>query len=255
MSEPLEEQAGGEPDRPDYLLERFGTVEDQARSYAELERSYTQGQQRLRGLEEAYQDLAGQFEELQQFQQQPEEPQYGGQDYAGQSPFYAMLQQARDNDDLQTEEQLRAAMNRSMWEAWTREQQEQAQAYAQPDQNEAVVNQLFALQTEQLARQVIPDWDDIKGGVHDVIVDNEYLLQDTNEPLEAVRQLQNAAAIYRQHQALAAPAQGGNQLPSGRQQKLQGQTMQGQGTHPGTEQTADQWADYVRSQNIDGFKL
>jgi hypothetical protein len=252
--EPLEEQGGGEPERPDFLLERFNTVDDQAKSYAELERSFTQGQQRLRGLEEAYQDLVGQFEELQQLQQQPASaPEQT--DYTGQSPLLAMIQQARDNDDLQTELQLQAAMQRGLWEAWSREQQAQMEATAQPDQNEATVNQLFAIQTEQLARQVIPDWDEIKAGVHDTIMENEYLLQDTNEPMEAVRMLQNASAIYRQQQQLAAPAQGGTQQQAGRQQKMLSQTMQGQGTHPGTEQTDDQWQDYVRSQKIDQFKL
>src|SRR5262249_26469573 len=196
--------------------------EDQARSYAELERAYTRGQQELRGAQEYAQQLAEQYQEDLQERQQYEQYEQPQTDYTGQSPLLAMIQQARDNDDLQTEYQLQAAMQRGLWEAWTREQAEQAAAYEQPDQNEAVANQLFALQTEQLARQQSPDWDEIKGGVHDVIVDNEYLLQDTNEPLEAVRQLQNAAAIYRQQQALAAPAQGGTQQASGRQQKLQG---------------------------------
>jgi hypothetical protein len=252
VSEPLEEREGGEPERPDYLLDRFNTVDDQARSYAELEASYTRGQQELRGLQEAYQDLAGQIEELQEAQYQAyQEPQEQAFDPAA-SPMLAMLEQARENGDLQTELAIQAAMQRGLWEHW---QAEQAQAQ-EPDQNQEVVSQLFAMQTEQLLRQSVPDWDEIKTGVHDLIQANEYLLTDTPEPIVAANQVRNAIAIYRQQQAELA-AQNGTQpvYDPGRQQKLQAQGLQGQGLNPGTEMTSEQYADYVRSQRLEGFKL
>jgi hypothetical protein len=251
---PEEEQGGGEPqERPEFLLDRFSTVDDQARSYAELERAYTRSQQELRGLQEAYADRDAEYEErfqeLQYGQQQQQQQQY---DQNGQqSTLLSMLEQARDSGDLQTELALQAAMQRGLWEQWTREQQ------AQMGPVEAPANApMFAHLTEQLVRRDVPDWDEIKGDVHDVIQANEYLLQETDDPAEAVGMLKNAIAIYRYQQGEAAP--GGNQpqqFDAGRQQKLQAQTMQGQGTHPGTEQTNEQWADYVRGQKLEGFKL
>lgn len=259
--EPLEEQVGGEPERPDYLLERFNSVDDQARSYAELERTYTQNQQRMRGLEEAYQDLAAQYDELQELQQQepqhqPYQPPPPG--YDEESPLLQMYRSARENDDIAAELRLQTAMQRGLWEAWQQEYEAQQQASYEPDGNDQVVAQLFAMQTEQLIRQQVPDWDEIKGGVHDVIQEHSYLLTDTPEPLEAAGMIRNAVAIYRQQQAdLAPPAQGSNQLPApaGRQQKLQAQTMQGQGLNPGTEVTPEQYHDFIKSQQLEGFKL
>jgi hypothetical protein len=145
-------------------------------------------------------------------------------------------------------------MQRGLWEQWNREQA----AQQGPDPNAEYQVEQFADLTDQFVRQAVPDWDEIKGGVHDVIQANPYLLGDTRSAREAAGMVQNAVAIYRQQQAELA-AQDGNQPPAptafGRQQKQAAQGIQGQGLNPGTEFSPEQYADFVRSQRLEGFKL
>src|SRR5262245_26228476 len=236
--------------------ERFSSEDDMWASYLNSEREMNRAQSAEQSAAERAdqaEEYAAYLEEQMQAyaaaaQQQPQQQPQSGAD----SQLLHMYQQALDQGDAQTQLAINMGIISNMLDQRLQGFQQQAAQQAPPGNDEAV-NQLFAMATVDLLRQQHPDWEEIRSEVGDLVADYPNLLPDTNEPAVAARALSYAANLVKPNRMQQNAARG--IPPAANQQKRVAQGLQGTGQHPGVEVSDADWAQQVKAQNMQGFRI
>ncbi len=241
-----------EAQRPDFLVPRYQTVEEQARAYKEAEREMHETKQQAKQLEERLAALEAQQQQFQQPQQpQPWEMGYGPQsEYFSQAEYEAQLQQLAREDPLtamravmaEAEEQRLAHMQQQAQVAQMQQQQLQPWQEAQ-QQTQA---QLIADHAYNRVLDQNPDYEEY----HEDVV--KLMEQDPGwiNPADAWDLNKLTTAVTRAYKVVKGErlsatddelrARGLTQADIERQRKLSAQTVQGRSAAPESELTEEQ---------------
>lgn len=247
----------GSQDRPDYLLEKFGSAEDQAKAYAESEKLATQATQRASEAERRAQQLEGQLQELsaqqdmlyQSIQQgQQQQPQ---QYDPSADPLVLAYEQAVENGDARAQLGIHAVVAQQAAEAQLRQFAAQQQQASQPDPGQEMAqSRMFAMLADQEAgKRIGEEWDDLRADVGQLIAENPHLIPNTPDPVIAAQALAMAANMVKANRLVERADTLGNQTDQlNRSMKLQAQTMTGRN---GPVQTLDDKAAFAeRLRNV-----
>lgn len=162
------------PARPDFLVENFTTVEDQARGYAEARREMQRAQEDRARYEQMLGEMA---QELTARESAPAEP-------MGEDPLVARMQQALDEGDAQAVLALNVYAAQQVVEKSVKDAQA---AQWGPDQTG-----MFAAMVEQTAMQAYGDPEEfvaLKEEWGPLLRQRPYLLPDTRDVREAAEAL------------------------------------------------------------------
>jgi hypothetical protein len=236
----LEVEAPQEPtpetERPEWLDERFASVEDQAKAYAESEKKMTQTQQQYRDIERRLDALAEQ-QQTEQAQQTHPQPFEGIQ---AQAPLVQQYQEAVETGDVMTQLGIQALL--------AQQAAEQAMSKAQPPQQEIDQQaQVFAhLAEQETANRFGEEWEALKPEVGQLLSEHPHLLPDTGDLAQTVNALSMVAEMVKARQSTGVQAA----QDAGRQQKLLAQGMSGSAGRPDTQQVSA--AEHLKSlmQNV-----
>lgn len=190
MADPENPDNPNEDERPEWLPSKFETPEALAKSYGELERQFTQTQQRERAMEENFQTLSSQLEEL---QTQRQSPQVDPSD--AQAQLYAMY----ETDPLGTMALL--AQNAAGLAVQQQAQSQQAQLAPQQQSNAALV---AAYATNEMKSRYA-DFDQERDRIREEVENNPLFQNDEiwANPQMAVGALEQAYTIVKGKDMLA----------------------------------------------------
>lgn len=230
-------EATQEPDRPEWLPERFKNPEDLVRSWEESTRKISDQGQELSSLREEFDSLAEQFnvpQQQQQFygQQQPDPMQH---------PLIAAYSQAMEAGDYGNAALLQAELNRQYAEANAPKVQE-----PEPD-----LGPVAALAEMQLRQRYGQEYDQFAQRASEILTLYPHLVP--NGSLDGVMAGTETALRLAKEEALSQQAKSLAQQQAeqeqARQRKLAAQTATGAGGRP---QTADEQSDlWNRIKNSD----
>ncbi len=162
----------GSQGRPDYLLDNFKSVEEQARSVSESVRKMHEATTEAKRLESELSDLRSEYEQMNEFvQQQNQQPQYGQQQ---EHPLVLAAQQALDVGDAASFLAINAQLSQEIAQQTMAQQQSQAQESAAPDETLA----LIANAAENRVRERYPDYDEMRGKVEEKLTQYPGLVSD-----------------------------------------------------------------------------
>ena len=250
--EALEEsgQPQDQPSRPEYLMDNFATVEDQARAYREA---------RLE-MQAAHRDRAQQEQLLMQMAGELEARTAQAVQASG-DPLLDRYSEAVEEGDAQTMLAIHAYVA----------EQAAAKHAAQAQRQQMGPDQvgMFAAMVEQQARQRFGDdqlWEDLKPEIGQLILERPYLLPNTGDPNTATDAMLFLADIARQRKT-GAPSTGQpppqeSVLPHLREAGLDeyhakrlAQSMHGAGVRPSAPQDDDtSYWDRVKGADSGGWK-
>lgn len=204
-----EQPATEEPSRPDWLDQKFESVEAQAQAYAEAQRAMSQAVERQRQTE-------ARLEELAVAQQQQPEPQQ--QDFSPQNA-YQMWVNAVEEGDAMAQLGVLSYLNQQQIK------QELAQFQPPQDNNSADQNaQVFAaLVEQQAAASYGEEWESLKPEVGQLLQEYPHLLPDTGDLASTVQSLSLVADMVKAKRGATAQAA----VDAGRHQKLMAQGITG----------------------------
>lgn len=234
--------------QPDWLLPRFKSVEEQARSYSEAERRMTEvGADRNR-LQQERDALAEQLEEARTAPTQQQQPYT--QDDLAYNPLVIRAEQARAMGN--TVEELRVFAEIAQAAAQQAAQQNQPPPQ-EPQQDLSVVAAL----AEQQTRAANPDYDEHEARAMEILNSNPHLFPDRT--LQGVLAGTNAAlniargeAATRDRQTVAAKQQ---QAEADRQRKLSAQTVEGGGQKPPPPDEQSALWEQIKNAGTGSFRL
>jgi flagellar biosynthesis/type III secretory pathway chaperone len=224
LPEPTEPQsvelpAPDEPERPDFLLDKFKSIEDQARGYAEAERRIQESAEAQKRLEAQI----GQLTELVQGMQEPEsQPQQQGVDPA----FMARLNESFEANPIETIAYL--AQQYAQAEVNNRLQSMQAENDPALRAQQNRDNQLLAMFVDQRLSETLDDWGEYRDRVGEAIVQDESLIPEAvlNDPEATMNAIRRVYQVVKAQDILEAQ-QNGSFVST--EMKRQAQTMTGSG--------------------------
>lgn len=218
---------GGTGDRPDYLLEKFKSPEDQARAYAEAEKEMAR--LRSQGEEERAQFAAA----LERIEAATPAPQQQFQAQPGVDPEIAAQLSAYSNameaGDTQTAFVIQLALNQRLTQQTVSSALDERFKELKPaldTQSQADRNIAFELGQERVAKQFGEEWNDIQPEVQAWLNEHQAWLPTVNDPAAFEKVVREGAEIVvnaKKAQALAA-------FEADRQAKLGAQTAAGSGS-------------------------
>jgi len=226
-----------EPERPDYLLDKFKTAEDQARGYAEAERRMNEAVEGQRRLE---QQVAALTEAVEGFRVHPDD----GRTQQGDDQIRARLNQSFDEDPIGTIAYLaQQYASSAIDERFAAMQQQQNPAMQMQQERD---NQLLAMMVDQRLGETIDDWDEYRDRVGQEIVNDQTLIpqevlynpEATVNAIRRVYQMVKANDIIEQNQ---------NGTFVTTQMKRQAQTMSGSGVRNPDADPTDEKMDALRN--------
>lgn len=248
---------GGQPDsRPDWLLDKFSSVDEQARAYAEAERFTTQSAQEkaeaLRRAEEAEayaEAMAEQLEAVQGQPQQFQQPQYG---FDPIQVYAAQLEQAREAGDTRAEVMIQAALNSMLLDSRLKDQAQQ------PPPDPHMVEQQhenYALWADQIAREQYESkypgsWDDLKPELAAYFSANPDRLPHTLTAKQAAERLIETAELIEGRKLLAGQA---DNQQSRRQQRLLAQSLTQSGNPPTRQDDDGEYWERIKNAPVDSY--
>jgi len=208
-----------EPERPDFLLDKFRTIEDQARGYAEAERRITESTENQRRMEAQISQLTEMVQGMQE--QQPQQaPQ--GVDPA----FMAQLQDSFERNPIETVAYLAQQYAQAAVQSQFSEMQAQndpvMRAQAERD------NQFLAMMVDQRLGETIDDWPEYRDRVGEAIIQDQTLIPEEvlNNPEATVSAIRRVYQVVKAQDILEQSQNGGFVAT---EMKRQAQTMTGSG--------------------------
>jgi hypothetical protein len=229
-----------EPERPDFLLDKFKTIEEQARGYAEAERkiaTQAEGQKRLEAQLAQLTEVVEQFRPYEQQQQQFQQP--------GIDQIRAQLQESFESDPIATMAFMAQQIAQQNMDARfaAMEQEQNPLMVAQQERD----RQLLAAYADQRLAETIDDWDEFRERVGEAIIADQTLIPEqvldnpeaTVNALTRVYQMVKAEDIIRQ-------ANDGT-LQQNQSMKRQAQSLTGGGVRTPGETPTDTKLDELRA--------
>lgn len=222
-----EPSATEEDNRPEWLDQKFESVEAQAKAYSEAQREMSRAQERQRQSESKIEELAARFDELSsQQQQQPDQN-------LSNLNLLQQYEQAVENGDYLTQFGILSYVNQ---QETARQIEELKQTYQPQSTSQDANSQMFAMMAEQqVAAKYGDEWETLKPAVGQLLSEHPHLLPDTEDLTQTVNALSLIADMARAQQGAQAQAQ----QDAGRHQKLMAQTMSGTTGRPDTQQVID----------------
>jgi hypothetical protein len=240
LPDPAEPEAVPQPpeepeERPDFLLDKFKTVEEQARSYAEAERRINESVESQRRLE---QQIAQLTEVVEGFTP-PEQPQPLPNDDA----LKAQIQDMLDRDPVSTIAYLAQQYAQQTIDERLAAIQQQTDPQTRATQERD--NQLLAMMVDQRLGETIPDWDDYRDRVGEAIVADQSLIPEEvlNNPEATVTAIRRVYQVVKAGDVLAQAENGGYVSD---QMKRSAQTMTGGGVRGPIPSATDEKMDALK---------
>lgn len=233
---PEDPQSADNPERPEWLPEKFKDPADLAKSYQEAERRITELAQQKAAADETIQTFASQFEEMQARQNQPQ---------ADPTQVNNQWQEMYDNDPFGT----MVLLNRQL-------AQENAEALRQDIQNlsktqQQTVQETIGANAERTMQDRFSDWDEVKPEVVEELGKNP-LFSDESPVWRTLAG--TSAALEQAYQNVKSRSQSADdQLPSARDMKLNAQGLQGSGGRPAAEDDAQAAWDRIKNANVGSY--
>lgn len=232
-------------ERPDFLADKFATVEDQARAYTEAQKALGRKEKELG-------DLRDQLAEFALSQDQEPQPAFQ-QPGLEQNPWLAQLEAAWENGDMRTV----AAINLMMLDART---QQTLQAYAEQNrlagqpQAEALGEIIVAQAETAVAAEYGQAWtDEFRAEIGDLIEQHPQLVPEGADLAQTTQALRLAAELVASRRGGVEP-QGVSQAMEERQRKLMAQTASGGAGRVVTQANpADALVEQMRSLRSAGY--
>lgn len=231
-------------DRPDFLLDRFKTPEDQARAYAEAEKEMN----RLRAQADTDREqFAAALERIEADRPDPAPQQPNGLD-AQTNQLLQAYQAAVESGDGAAQLSIQLALNQQataqLLDDRLSKLTPQLDTQAQADRNIA-----FELANERVAKQYGDRWAEIQPEVQAWLKEHQSWLPQENSPDAFTAVIREGAQIVTNAKAAEALAA----VEKDRAAKIGAQTAQGsgQGKYPtATPEKQQEWADVVAAQNV-----
>lgn len=233
-------------ERPDFLLEKFETPEDQARAYAEAEKEMSRMRAEMDREREQFTSALQNLESLRpdEYQQQaPPQQNYNPDN----DPLLAQYQQALDMGDARALLAINLELNRQMTQQAIDEGMKGLNTKVEQNQN---VDREVAitLATERVARQH-PDWEEIAPDVGRLLQQNSEWIP-TNSSIDSYEKaIGQAARVVRAEKILAE----NDRTQQVRQQKLATQGLTGDSARVASpEEMTKEW-DAVKNARLTGY--
>lgn len=172
------EDEGTEAERPEFLLEKFATTEDQAKGYAEAERRMTQLTSELQKKDEEIRKRDETFAEaISRFENQPQQAYNPSLD-----PLVQQYQQAVDNGDAAAQLAIQVAINQQSTTQII-DQKMDALKPALTAQEEAQREQAFQMAQDRMSNKYGDQWsEDLQNQVFERLRKNPAFLPQVASP-------------------------------------------------------------------------
>jgi len=233
-------EAEQQPERPDWLLDKFSSVEDQARSYAEAERRLVQQQAEIDRQREEFTSALSSLE-LQRNEQPPQRYDPSA------DPLVQQYQMALDNGDAQAMLAIQLELNRQM----NAQQYQQIQQDINPrlargqDTDREIA---ITMATERVARNY-DNWDELAPQIGEFLQARPHWIPEDASVDAFERVLVEAANTIEANKWQQARTQ----EERVRQEKLAAQGLQGTGARQMTpEEGAAEW-DRIKNIDLGGY--
>jgi hypothetical protein len=242
----FETTTGGEEEegagRPDWLLEKFTSPEDQARAYADAEREMSRLRSEMEREREQFSEALQNMENLQVAP--PQQNVYSPE----QDPLLQQYQQAVDVGDARAMLAIQLELNRQQTEQAVRsslkDYDTKFERSSESDREVAIT-----LATERVARDY-ENWQEIAPKIGDFLQENQHWIPEGASVEGFERVLHQAAKLVMADDLIAARR---NEEAS-RQEKLNTQVLQGLGggRTPTPDEAKVEW-DKIKSINLGGY--
>lgn len=233
-------------ERPDFLLEKFETPEDQAKAYAEAEKEMSRMRDEISREREqfaaALQNLEGLRPE-EQHQQTPAQQPYNAEN----DPLLQAYQQALDMGDARALLAINLDLNRQMTQQAIQEGMKELNGRV--EKNQDVDREVaITLATERIARQH-EDWEEIAPEVGRLLQQNTEWIPSTSSIEAYEKAIGQAARVVKAERILAD----NQRTESVRQQKLASQGLTGDSARVvSPEENQAEW-DKIRNTRLTGY--
>jgi hypothetical protein len=233
-------------ERPDFLLEKFETPEDQARAYAEAEKEMSRMREEISREREQFAQALTNLESL-----RPEEPPYQQQQQQqfdpNNDPLLQQYQNALDMGDARALLAINLELNRQMTQQAVQEGMKDLSGRVEKNQ-EVDREVAITLATERIARQH-DDWDEIAPDVGRLLQQNTEWIPSTSSIDAYEKAIGQAARVVKADRILAA----NDRNESVRQQKLNTQGLVGDSARVMSPEEADrEWA-AIKNAKLTGY--
>lgn len=242
MSESLPEE------RPDFLLEKFESPEDQAKAYAEAEREMSRMREEMARERDQFAAALQNIESLRTPEDPPQQQQFQQQPYAPENdPLLQQYQQALDMGDARALLAINLELNRQMTQQAIQEGMKDLSGRVEKSQD---VDREVAitLATERVARQH-EDWEELAPEVGRLLQQNVEWIPSTSSIEAYEKAIGQAARVVRAERILADNTRN----ESVRQQKISSQGLTGDSARTfSPEEQQKEW-DLVRNAKLTGY--
>jgi hypothetical protein len=242
MGESLPE--GGE--RPDFLLEKFETSEDQAKAYAEAEREMSRMREEISREREQFASALQNLEAMrpdEQTYQQPQQPAYNQDN----DPLLQQYQQALDMGDARALLAINLELNRQMTQQAVQEGMKDLNGRVEKNQ-EVDREVAITLATERIARQH-EDWEELAPEVGRLLQQNSEWIPSSPSVDAYEKAIGQAARVIKADRILAAQERG----ETVRQQKIASQGLTGESARVQAQEELNKEWDQVRNAKLTGY--
>jgi len=233
-----------EPERPEWLLDKFETPDAQAQAYAEAEREMGRMREEMARERDQFQNALQNLQDL-----RPEEPPMPQQVYnPDQDPLLQQYQQALDVGDARALLAINLELNRQMTRDVIQEQMKDLSGRVEMNQN---VDREVAitLATERVARQH-DDWEEIAPDVGRLLQQNSEWIPTTSS-IEAYEKAIGQAARVVKAERYMAERDSGERV---RQEKLATQGLTGESARIGIVDDLKQEWEAVKNAKLTGYR-
>jgi len=243
MGESLPE--GGE--RPDFLLEKFETPEDQARAYAEAEKEMSRMREEMSREREQFTQALQNLESLRPEEQSYQQPQQQQPYNPENDPLLTQYQTALDMGDARALLAINLELNRQMTQQAIQEGMKDLSGRVEKNQ-EVDREVAITLATERIARQH-EDWEELAPDVGRLLQQNAEWIPSTSSIEAYEKAIGQAARVVKADRILAEQQRGENV----RQQKIQTQGLVGGSARVLSPEEAQAEWDTVRNAKLTGY--
>jgi hypothetical protein len=235
-------------ERPEFLLEKFETAEDQAKAYAEAEREMSRMREEMQRDRDQFTAALQNLEELRPQEQQPYQQPAQQQPYdPNADPLMQQYQQALDMGDARALLAINMELNRQMTQQVVQESMKSLNS--QVEQGQGTDREVaITLATERIARQH-EDWEEIAPDVGRLLQQNTEWIPSVASIDAYEKAIGQAARVVKAEKILAD----NQRQETVRQQKINTQGLTGDSARVlSPEETQREW-DTVRNAKLTGY--
>jgi len=231
-------------ERPDWMVEKFTTVEDQARAYAEAEREMGRMREEMARDRDNFQIALQNMEALRPEDQQTPPPQQYNPD---QDPLLQQYQQALDMGDARALLAINLELNRQQIVAGVQEGLKELSGTVQ--RNQDVDREMaITMATERVARQY-PDWEEIAPEVGRLLQQNSEWIPTSSSVEAYEKAIGQAARVIRAERILVD----NDRTERTRQEKIASQGLTGDSARVFTPEESQAAWERVKNAKLTGY--